>query len=133
MSFRPTQTRSWTAIRGRVLKRDGYQCQLCGDVYPLDFDGALFVHHKIYRAHEGSDDPENLVTLCDLCHAVPHQYGKWLGFANMCQEEKQRARESLAESRQTYEWYLRLPQAKFLDVQNKMWSGWGIVKRMGTE
>jgi len=52
-----------------VLKRDGYRCRQCGVVCRR---GEADVHHLIPRSAGGSDDPSNLVTLCDGCHAAFH-------------------------------------------------------------
>jgi hypothetical protein len=49
------------------LRRDGYQCQGCG------VDGCrLHVHHVIPRSDGGTDDIDNLQTLCPDCHAQTH-------------------------------------------------------------
>src|SRR5690348_13547882 len=57
------------AYRELVLKRDGFRCRQCGvrcDRREAD------VHHLIPRSLGGSDDPSNLITLCDGCHAAHH-------------------------------------------------------------
>lgn len=55
--------------RDIVLERDGYRCRQCGTACRReDAD----VHHLIPRSLGGSDDPSNLVTLCDGCHAAFH-------------------------------------------------------------
>ena len=129
----PAPSRSWTTTRKRVLQRDGFQCQICGDAEPLPFDGALFVHHIILRSRGGTDDLENLITLCDLCHqGVLHGWGKWLGVLTMADAEKQRARLDLFWIQKNYEWFLHLhlkDQEEFLRVQNDIWSEWGVAKR----
>jgi len=56
-----------------VRNRDYHQCQICGEILPVPF-GRLEVHHIIYRCNDGSDEIKNLVTLCDLCHAVIHDH-----------------------------------------------------------
>ena len=46
-----------------ILKRDGYKCQLCGRSQE---DGVrLHVDHRIPRAKGGSNEDENLWTLCE--------------------------------------------------------------------
>ena len=55
--------------RAMVLSRDGHTCRCCGGKRK---DSRLEVHHIIYRSHGGSDDPENLVTLCHTCHKKLH-------------------------------------------------------------
>ncbi|MGB9886671.1 MAG: RNA-guided endonuclease IscB [Moorellales bacterium] len=49
--------------REYVLERDSYRCVLCGS--PEDREA----HHVVWRFRGGSDRPENLVTLCENCHA----------------------------------------------------------------
>ena len=51
-----------------VLIRDNYTCQCCKTK-----KGTLHVHHKIYRSQGGSDDIENLITLCEDCHKKLHR------------------------------------------------------------
>lgn len=51
-----------------VLARDNYTCQCCKTK-----KGTLHVHHIIYRSNGGSDDIENLITLCENCHKELHQ------------------------------------------------------------
>lgn len=59
----------WTAIRRHVLARDVQRCTRCGERRPAS---ELDVHHVIPRALGGTDDPANLTTLCDGCHAAKH-------------------------------------------------------------
>ena len=51
-----------------VLARDNYTCQCCKTK-----NGTLHVHHIIYRSNGGSDDIENLITLCEGCHKKLHE------------------------------------------------------------
>src|SRR5207248_679319 len=44
-------------------------CRACGDTCS---QGEADVHHLIPRAAGGVDDPANLITLCDGCHAAHH-------------------------------------------------------------
>lgn len=50
-----------------VLWRDDYRCQQCGKKGVM-----LNVHHIVYRSDEGSNDEDNLVTLCEECHKKLH-------------------------------------------------------------
>ncbi len=53
--------------RFAVLKRDGYRCQLCG---ASSADGArLEVDHRTPLAKGGSNNLDNLWTLCQKCNA----------------------------------------------------------------
>ena len=54
----------WKNLRERVLSRDGGKCMICGR------DQALHVHHIDLDAT--CDAEENLVTLCESCHARAH-------------------------------------------------------------
>ena len=52
-----------------VLNRDGYTCQCCNGKHK---DHKLEVHHIIYRSQGGSDEEDNLITLCHTCHKALH-------------------------------------------------------------
>jgi len=58
-------------VRREVLARDRYRCQApgCGRTRFLE------VHHKVPRNRGGSNQPENLVTLCSSCHRLWHERG----------------------------------------------------------
>ena len=55
--------------RREVLARDGHRCRApgCGRRRFLE------VHHVVARSRGGSNEPENLVTLCSGCHRVWHE------------------------------------------------------------
>lgn len=55
--------------KAMVLARDEYTCQLCKGKHK---DSKLEVHHIIYRRNGGSDEAENLITLCHTCHTKLH-------------------------------------------------------------
>ena len=57
---------SYEDLRRRVLRRDGWRCQYCGNMANLE------VHHKLFRDHSGVDSEENPITLCCTCHALDH-------------------------------------------------------------
>ena len=59
----------WVNIREAVLRRDNYKCMECGT--PCRSSEAD-VHHLLPRSAGGPDEPSNLVTLCDGCHAAHH-------------------------------------------------------------
>lgn len=50
-----------------VLNRDSYTCQICGAK-----NTRLEVHHIVYRSKGGTDDEDNLITLCESCHKKIH-------------------------------------------------------------
>ena len=54
--------------RAHALDRDNYTCQICGAK-----NTRLEVHHIKYRSQGGSDDLENLITLCEDCHHNLHK------------------------------------------------------------
>jgi len=63
------QLEHWRAVRAVVLARDSHVCRACGETCS---QGEADVHHLIPRAAGGVDDPANLITLCDGCHAAHH-------------------------------------------------------------
>ena len=54
-------TRQWTKIKQRILRRDGFICQYCGQE-------ADTVDHVIPRRLNGNDSDENLVASCRRCN-----------------------------------------------------------------
>lgn len=66
----------------RMLYRDNFTCQDCGELHvfmnpfgmpvPID-DGQLEVHHILPVSQGGGDEPDNLVTLCKKCHQKRHR------------------------------------------------------------
>ena len=59
--------RAWGRRRLEALERDGWRCQRCGE------PGRLEVHHRRKVADGGTDDLDNLVTLCRGCHLRAHR------------------------------------------------------------
>ncbi len=58
----------WVKTRARVLQRDGYLCQPClktGRPTP-----ATEVDHITPKAQDGTDDYDNLQSICTDCHKV---------------------------------------------------------------
>tara|TARA_Y100000034_G_C6546237_1_gene235851 strand:+ start:54 stop:479 length:426 start_codon:yes stop_codon:yes gene_type:complete len=56
----------WFRIVEYCNERDGYKCVECGA------DSTLVVHHKQFLCDGGSNHPDNLETLCQLCHLKKH-------------------------------------------------------------
>lgn len=54
-------------IRESILERDQHKCTVCGS------EKNLHVHHKIHRKHGGTNNFDNLATLCKWCHAEQHR------------------------------------------------------------
>ena len=53
--------------REHALFRDKYTCKCCGAKHTR-----LEVHHIIFRSKGGTDDLDNLITLCSDCHKKVH-------------------------------------------------------------
>lgn len=52
----------------KIIKKEYKgKCALCGSKKELQ------VHHKTHRKHGGTNAPDNLMLLCDLCHAEQHR------------------------------------------------------------
>lgn len=58
-------------FRQKVLWRDKYHCQKCGDIEHLH------AHHIIFRSRGGTNSVSNGVTLCEDCHDALHR-GEWV-------------------------------------------------------
>ena len=58
-------TKGYQNVRYYVFARDEYKCQVCGSKEHLR------LHHIVYRGpkHNGSDMPDNLITVCEKCHS----------------------------------------------------------------
>lgn len=67
---RRTRTAS-TVDRAAVIARDG-GCVGARAIPETRCAGALHLHHVIRRSQGGPDTPENLVTLCAVCHDWVH-------------------------------------------------------------
>ena len=57
----------YSSRRSAILHRDNYTCQCCGKR-----NCRLEVHHIKFRSNGGTDDEENLITLCKECHDGVH-------------------------------------------------------------
>ena len=57
----------YSSRREAILHRDNYTCQCCGKK-----NCRLEVHHIKFRRDGGTDDKENLITLCEECHKGVH-------------------------------------------------------------
>lgn len=58
----------FSSRREAILNRDKYTCRICGKKHTR-----LEVHHIIYRSQGGTDDENNLITLCEDCHDKLHK------------------------------------------------------------
>ena len=57
----------FSSRKSAVRHRDNYTCQCCGKK-----NCRLEVHHIIFRSNGGTDDENNLITLCEECHKGVH-------------------------------------------------------------
>jgi predicted HTH transcriptional regulator len=69
-----TTTEDWKWRRREAIIRDDYACQECGDQGGPKGDARLEVHHETPVSEGGSDDLENLTTLCTSCHGEEHSH-----------------------------------------------------------
>ena len=56
--------------RKRLLKERGHKCEVC------DYPYCLYIHHIIPHTRGGSHEPDNLIILCEKCHADAHGFKK---------------------------------------------------------
>ena len=59
------QSGAWRDIRERVLERDKFKCDFCGDE-------ATQVHHLTYK-RVGYEKMSDLVSVCVECHEAEHE------------------------------------------------------------
>lgn len=64
---------AWDRRARQVRDRDNHTCQLCGD---KPDDRVLDVHHIVPIASGGTNDPSNLMSLCQSCHKKSEAYTK---------------------------------------------------------
>lgn len=62
-------TIEWQNLRRKILERDNNKCKECGVACE---SSEADVHHLMPRSLGGTDDPTNLITLCDGCHSAHH-------------------------------------------------------------
>ena len=62
---------NWDDIRRNILQRDNHRCQVAGCPSLL----RLHVHHKVALQKGGSNEPNNLITLCEFHHALEPEIG----------------------------------------------------------
>lgn len=62
------RSQRWRHLRKVVFLRDGFECARCGYGPP---EVTLHCHHLNYD-NVGSESPDDLITLCHICHAKEH-------------------------------------------------------------
>jgi hypothetical protein len=58
----------WQRKRLRILERDEFSCQICGDT-----ESPLAVHHYKYSGEPWEVEDKYLKTLCENCHESEHK------------------------------------------------------------
>jgi 5-methylcytosine-specific restriction endonuclease McrA len=66
VSKRSLSALGYEKIRQSILLRDNYKCTEC------DSTKRLNVHHIVAIASDGGNSPDNLITLCYVCHMGKH-------------------------------------------------------------
>ena len=66
----PAHAREHIKLRFKILERDRFRCKSCGA--QAGSGRMLQVHHIQTVKQKGTNDPANLETLCDACHAGKH-------------------------------------------------------------
>lgn len=62
-SWAKGKPKNWDVIKRRILKRDNYQCQLCGET-----EGELHLDHIVPRRLVDDESDANLQILCKRCN-----------------------------------------------------------------
>jgi hypothetical protein len=60
------QNKTWPKLRFRILRRDNFRCQYCGNTPQLG--AILVVDHIIPKSKGGTCKESNLTTSCNLCN-----------------------------------------------------------------
>lgn len=91
LEFNPNDPAKPMKLKDAVKHRDGYICAICLYAGP-----ALNVHHIITVENGGPDEPENLITLCTMCHHNIHQNSEH-SFARLRKKGHEHATSSIVE------------------------------------
>ncbi|MCX6659622.1 MAG: HNH endonuclease signature motif containing protein [Candidatus Bathyarchaeota archaeon] len=68
----PEYPPNWDEWSQWAKKRAGNRCQLCGT--PKMPGVTLVTHHRYPASKGGPTTPENLIVLCERCHASQHKH-----------------------------------------------------------
>jgi len=115
-------TAIWRKLSRQAKERDKHQCQICGD-RPGDPYCQLHVHHRVPRSQGGPNTVENLITLCDLCHAVVTKrwHRPWFGEGALW------GRDLLGQACENYMWFLSLDPQQRVRIQTAIWPEFGVL------
>lgn len=69
----------WEQLREMVLSRDGHECQEADG----NCDGPLQIHHHVPLSKGGTNDVDNLVTLCLRHHCFKHPHMRENSYGNL--------------------------------------------------
>lgn len=67
-----------STLRDRILRRDGYRCVYCGEVFPAS---SLTLDHVQPKMRGGDQSEGNLVAACRTCNAEKGAAPAWLYLA----------------------------------------------------
>ena len=112
------------STKKKVKQRENSRCQICGDRDGKIYDSGVIseaqVHHIVYKNKGGGNKPDNMVTLCDLCHAVIHEQ-RWKEYFG-----NKGTSENMDSIKQNYELYLILPYEKREKIKSELWKQFRI-------
>ncbi len=115
------------STKTKIKQRDKYQCQICGDWQGKEYDNGVRVevqaHHIIYKSDDGETIPINLITLCDLCHAVLHPE-EWRAYW-----EDKGTEENMGSVKEEFDEYVKLSSEERAKRQKLVWNRFGIERR----
>jgi len=114
-------------IRSIVLERDDFECQDCGTKVGSAADNVATaeVHHIIPESEGGSDQLENLTTLCPNCHSKKR--GKEIGSSGGRPQSNPGAEQILTEMNHCEPYIVSDLEDLFSDA-----SRWTIQRRLET-
>ena len=68
---------SWRAVAEKAKIRDGFKCRRCGAKgRQIGGTAQLEAHHLKSKHKGGSNNLNNLITLCSRCHSKRHRHIK---------------------------------------------------------
>jgi hypothetical protein len=111
----------------RRKQMDHYQCQICGDYhakkYPSKVTVQVQTHHIIPLSEGGKTELNNLITLCDLCHAVvtPQRWKEYFGEAGNIQ--------NMEPIKVEFNEYLTSDSEKREKIKKRIWNQFQIEPR----